>query len=92
MKKFEEVIAKIRASLKDMVNAENAQALASLDKDIDDAVEAHNATEEALGEAKSTIVDMVKNTSFKEPSGEGTPNTEPKSLDEIMQEELNKIK
>lgn len=92
MSKFDENIAKLRASLKDMVNADNATQLASLDKIIDDAVEAHNATKEALDEAKGTIVDLVKNTSFKTPSGDSTPDLEVKSLDEIMEEELNKIK
>lgn len=92
MKKFEENIALLKASLKEMVNADNAQAIASLDKIIDDAVEAHNATKEELVEAKNTIVDYVKNTSFKEPPKEDTPSLEIKSLDEIMLEELNKIK
>ena len=93
MSKFDENIAKLRASLKEMVNGDNATQLASLDKIIDDAVEAYKATEEALVDAKSTIVDIVKSTSFKEPSGDGiTPDPEPKDLDEIMLEELNKIK
>lgn len=92
MKKFEESINNLRASLRELVNTDNAEALAKVDKIIDDAVVAYNATDEELREAKNTIVDYVKNTSFKTPPQDDIPDMESKSLDDIMLEELNKIK
>ena len=92
--KFYEILEKVKASTKGLVNAENAEAVASLGKTIDELEEAYKATEEELTDTKSALVDFVKNTSFSKPSGEDKlPDEEgAPSLDEIMEQELNKIK
>lgn len=91
--KFEDIINNLRAQVKELTTADNATAVASIAKNIDDAESAYKAQTEELNDAKSTLVDYVKNTSFSKPSEDIVPEPKPEpSLDDIMMEKLNDIK
>lgn len=91
--KFNDMISNLKASIKDLLTADNAKEIASLDHTIDALVEAHESTLTELDEAKNTLLDFVKTTSFKEPSKEvPQPPQDDRSLDEIMNDELNNLK
>lgn len=91
--KFEDIINNLRAQVKELTTADNAPAVASIAKNIDDAESAYKAQTEELNDTKSTLVDYVKNTSFSKPSEDIVPEPKPEpSLDDIMMEKLNDIK
>ena len=93
MRKFNEITNNLRALLKELTTADNATNIASLAKIVDEADEAYKAKDDELIETKSALVDFVKNTSFTKPNEEPAPQLpEEKSLDDIMLEELDKIK
>lgn len=91
--KFEEILNNLRAQVKELTTADNANAVASIAKNIDDAESAYKAQTEELNDTKSALVDYVKNTSFSKPSEDIVPEPKPEpSLDDIMMEKLNDIK
>ena len=91
---FEEIITNLKTTLKDKVlTADNTEAVTAIDKGLDSLLEENKKNLTALQETKDKLVEVVKGTSFSSPSGtqgkdEGTENL---SLDEVIQNELNKI-
>ena len=92
MKTYKEIANDIKSSLKNMLTADNTDAITSLDKQIDELIEQHKAQENEIAEVKDKLIDVVKNTSFKTASKDAEIGAQDKSLDEILTEELNKIK
>lgn len=93
MRKYNEITNNLRAVLKELTTADNAEKIASLAKIVDEADEAYKAKDEELIETKSALVDFVKNTSFTKPQEDIVPPDKPEpTLDEIMLAELDKIK
>ena len=94
---FKETIDNLKSSLKGLIDANSSaefiEKISSLDKDIDNAVSAHEETEKELSETKEILINHVKTTGFSKPSQEEPNKIEaPKSLDEIMQDSLDKFK
>ena len=95
---FNDKINEFKSKLKGLIDSNSSnefiEKISSLDKDIDEVVDAHESTAKELQETKESLVNYVKNTGFKNPSGDTTP--EPKednrSLDEIMEDCLKEIK
>lgn len=94
---FNDIINNFRSNLKGLINgdssAEFIEKVSSLDKDIDEVVNAHEETTKELTETKEALINHVKTTGFSKPSNENPtePNI-PKSLDDIMQDSLKKFK
>ena len=94
---FNENISKLKSSLKSLLdnnpNTEFIEKISSLDKQIDDVVNAHEETAKELHDTKESFVNYVKNVGFSNPSNDNPTEVKtPKSLDEIMQDNLNKFK
>ena len=93
MGKLEELISLAKESLKDLVTAENTEAIAKVSKALDDVSEQGTKVENEILSLKDKIVDMVKSgmSTTKPPKDETSSDDTQKSLDEIMNEEANKI-
>lgn len=96
-KNFNDIINNFRSNLKGLLDnnssAEFIEKVSSLDKDIDEVVNAHEETANELNETKEALISHVKSTGFSKPSNEDPTKIEaPKSLDEIMEDSLKKFK
>lgn len=94
--KFEETISKLKSDLKGLLNenstTEFIEKVSSLDKQIDEAVSAHERTAKELQDTKGVLVNYVKETGFAKPTSDDPTKVEsPKSLDDIMKESLEEI-
>lgn len=97
MATFKELIAEYRTLLKENLNDTNLDLFTKLDKKLDQISELHNKTEEELSTTKDKLIEVVKNTSFKDDSEALDPNKdtqdEPLGIDEALElaikEELN---
>ena len=90
MKKFEELYNNLKSQLEEMLTADNTDTITNLVKGLDEIKEQHNAQEEEMKGLKDKMVDIVRNTTFsKEPPK--LDSEEPKSIDDVLQEQLNKI-
>lgn len=87
---FKETHTQIKEILKNSLTADNTEVITKLAQQVDELESEYNKLSEENVKLKDTIVENVRNTTFKE-----EPNTEDpsqtKSLDEIMLEEANKI-
>lgn len=94
MKTYVEIITDLKAGLKGILSADNTEAVAALDKQIDELSGLHEEDGKKIGELKETLVSYVKNTSFKLPKNENPDDDiddAPKSVDDIMKETLEEI-
>lgn len=92
---WNELLTRIKGDLKNLVNGDNAEAIASIDKSLDNADELYKAQTDELVKTKDTLVDFVKNTGFKEParnSQEPTQEDEAISIDEAFEKGLKELK
>lgn len=92
MSKLLEELNAIRSKLKEMTTADNVDAMADLSKHIDKVEEEHTSTEKRLSECQEKLVDVVKSTSFREPPKITDTEDDTKSFDDILMEELAKVK
>ena len=92
MNKISEILNQCRNLIKDLVTADNTESIAKVTKSLDEVENEANTMATENTSLKDKIVDMVKNSivSTNEPS-QPTQEETPKSLDEIMIEEANKI-
>ena len=93
---FNDIINNIKSSLKDLMTPESSKELiekvSSLDKSLDEVVNAHENTTKELQEIKDLYIKGVKEYGFKTPSNENPiEQPKPKTLDELMQDNLDKI-
>lgn len=93
---FNDIINNMKSSLKSLVTTESSnefiEKIGSLDKQIDEVVSAHENTTKELQETKDLYINAVKNFGFKTPSNDDPTKVEqPKTLDEIMKNNLDKI-
>ena len=94
---FKKVLSETKTQLKAMLTKESSQeqinAITSLDKQLDSLNEAFKTKEEELNSLKDSLIEQVKNTSFKVDGSQADDSMDgnQKSMDEIMQEELEKI-
>ena len=96
-KPWKDILTETKSQLKALLNDKSSQeqitAITSLDKCLDNLNEVYNQKEEEVNSLKDNLIDMVKNTSFKvdNSSNDDITDQNPKSMDEILNEELKKI-
>lgn len=93
---FNDIINNMKSSLKDLITPESSkeyiEKISSLDKSLDEVVSAHENTTKELQETKDLYIRSVKEFGFKNPSNDNpTKEEKPKTLDEIMNSNLDKI-
>lgn len=89
MATFKELIAQYKTLLKENLNDTNLDLITKLDKGLDELSDSHNKTEDDLSTTKDKLIEVVKNTSFKEDSEPydkaiGNTQDEPMSIDEAL--------
>lgn len=96
-KPWKDILTETKSQLKGLLNEQSSQeqinAITSLDKCLDSLNEVYNQKEQEVNSLKDNLIDMVKNTSFKvdNSSNDDIVDQNPKSMDEILKEELEKI-
>ena len=93
MGKIESSINNVKTTLQDLVTAENTEQIAKVSKALDELGEVANTIETENVTLKDRIVDMTKGILFtkEEPKDVNSQDDTPKSIDEIMLEEAEKI-
>ncbi len=98
MSNFNDNIQKLKSNLKSLLdnnsNTEFIEKIGSLDKQIDEVVNAHEETTKELQKTQESFIEYVKGSGFKSPSNEPDPTKveTPKSIEEIMNNCLDKYK
>lgn len=90
MKKFEDLYKELNDGLSELLTADNTDTITKLKTSLDNIKDSHESQETEIKGLKDKMVDIVRNTSFKQEPPQ-IDIDEPKSLDEIMSDELNKI-
>lgn len=94
MGKFQDTITLIKQLLKDSLNDQNLDLITKLDKEIDNLSQTHEETEKELSSVKDKLIDVVKNTSFKDEIGPKLPQDDTDkvmSVDEALETGLQEI-
>ena len=92
MGKLQDSISQAKELLKGVVTADNTDAIAKISTALDEISTQGESIEKENVSLKDKIVDMVKgNLSTSTPPKDESSSEAPKSLDEIMIEEANKI-
>lgn len=89
MNKINEELNYLRSKLKEMVTADNTEVITDLSSHIDSLENEAKEQDKRLSEVKDKLVDYVKTTGFKEAPKDIIDT--PKSIDELLSENLNKI-
>ena len=88
MKTFNDLYTALKDGLNNLLTADNTEAVTNLVNSLDGIKDLHQSQEEEMTKLKDKMVDIVRNTTFaKQPEDV----TEEKSIDDIMNDELNKI-
>ena len=96
-KNWKEILTETKSQLKGLLNENSSQeqinAITSLDKQLDSLNEVYDQKEKEVNSLKDNLIDMVKNTSFKVDNSSNSDiiDQNPKSMDEILMEELKKF-
>lgn len=90
MNKINEELNYLRSKLKDMLTADNTEAITDLSSHIDTLEHETNEQDKKLSEVKDKLVNYVKFTGFKEAPKDVIEDT-PKSIDDLIGENINKI-
>ena len=96
-KNWKEILTETKSQLKGLLNENSSQeqinAITSLDKQLDSLNEVYDQKEKEVNSLKDNLIDMVKNTSFKVDNSSNSDiiDQNPKSMDEILNDELVKI-
>lgn len=92
MGKLTESTNLVKTLLKDLVTADNTEAIAKVNKALEEVENNANTMETENISLKDKIVEMVKGTiSTEKPSEENEVDDTPKDIDTILLEEANKI-
>lgn len=98
MTKYEELMSKTKAQLKDLITKESSQEeinkITSIDKSLDELQAENQKLIAENSSLKDSLIESVKNTGFKVSGKESDDigvQEETKSLDDVMTEELAKI-
>lgn len=92
MKEIEKQINELKSYLKENLTTENVNFGVEIDKKLDKLLEENKIQEEKLNKANETLLNLVKNTSFK-PTEEDKIQEEDKvlSVDEALQNAINLV-
>lgn len=95
---FKKVLEETKLQLKGMLNKDSSQeqinAITALDKNLDSLNEAYDQKTQENESLKDNLIESVKNTGFKvggSQKDDSGIDQNPKSMDEILNEELDKI-
>lgn len=95
---FKKVLEETKIQLKGMLNKDSSQeqinVITALDKNLDSLNEAYDQKSQENESLKDNLIEAVKNTGFKVNSSQQDDSgigQNPKSMDEILTEELDKI-
>ena len=95
---FKKVLEETKIQLKGMLNKDSSQeqinAITALDKNLDSLNEAYDQKAQENESLKDNLIEQVKNTGFKvngSQKDDSGIDQNPKSMDEILTEELDKI-
>ena len=98
MTKYQELMSKTKAQLKDLITKESSQEeinrITSIDKTLDELQAENQKLIAENSSLKDSLIESVKNTGFKVSGKESDDigvQEETKSLDDVMAEELAKI-
>lgn len=93
MGKHEDSIKNLKDTLNSLLNADNTEQITKAVSELDELAKIHADDEKEKVELKDRIVNLVRNTSFKDEKG-GTQEKlveEPKDLDESIKENVANI-
>ena len=96
-KNWKEILTETKSQLKGLLTENSSQeqinAITSLDKQLDALNEVYDQKEKENNSLKDNLIDMVKNTSFKVDNSSNSEfiDQNPKSMDDILVEELSKF-
>lgn len=97
MTQIEKILSEIKTQLKASITSEKSpeevKDIAALDSKLDEVQKEYDALSKKYDDLKEVYIEQVKNTGFKPSTSDGNdgdPNGN-KTMDEIMQEELDKI-
>ena len=88
MATFKEIMSGIKSLLKEELNDTNLDLFTQVDAKLDELSESHNKTEEDLSSTKDKLIEVVKNTSFKDSEQEdnhGPTPDEPRDVDKALE-------
>lgn len=91
---FKETISALKTMLKDSLNDSNVEFITKVDKELDNLSQTHEETEKELSKTKDKLIEIVKETSFKDETGPKLPQDhtdEVMSVDEALEASLNEI-
>ena len=98
MSDFLKILSETKTQLKGMITKDSSQeqikVISEVDKNLDSLSKAFQDKEQEISSLKDDLIASVKSTGFKvngTPSDDSGANETEKSMDEIMQEELDKI-
>lgn len=74
MPTFNDLIKEIKETLKTNLNKDNTEVITKLDKNIDELVESHKATEDKLSETQDLFINHMKEVGFKTPQDDDKQN------------------
>lgn len=93
MGKHEDSIKNLKDTLNSLLNADNTETITKAVSELDELEKIHADDEKEKVELKDRIVNLVRNTSFKDEKG-GTPQKlveEPKDMDASIKENVANI-
>ena len=88
---MEKEINEIKEALKGLVNEENAPKIAEIGTKLDAITSEHEKVKQDLSDIKDSYIGIVKNTTLATTHKEDDIEVTPKSLDDIMMEEAQKV-
>lgn len=94
MATFKELMSNIKGLLKDKLNDTNLELFTEVDKKLDELSESHNKTEEDLSTTKDKLIEVVKNTSFKDDREHNTSEDDtddPMDVDKALETSIDEI-
>ena len=95
MGEFKKVLSGIKELLKDKLNGDNLELFTAVDKELDRLSTEHEKVEEDLSQTKDKLIEVVKNTSFKDDSiakdTEGDTDDSPVDIDKALESAIDEV-
>ena len=91
---FKEILSGLKGYLKDNLKDDNVEMITRIDKELDSLSDEHSKTEKDLSSTKDKLIDVVKNTSFKDDNAKDTPEDDtdaPMDIDTALSESIKEI-
>lgn len=92
MANFNEILAKAKEQLQDLVDGNNVEKIAGIAKTFDSLETEYKAVEKEKQDAKDSLVKYVKEYAFKEKEPDTTGTDLPPTIDEAIEEAFKDLK